>query len=345
MRAWAYKTKGKPSDVLRLEPNWPKPSPTSSQVLVRVAVAGVNPVDVKAMGVAPVKFMAKAPAVPGLDLSGWVEGGDLSGTGLAIGDEVFGIVSTQDIFKTGKGALAEYVVVEKDTLAKKPANVSLEEATTFPLTVLTAYWALVTTAKLQKGQKKRIFINGGSGGVGSYAVQFAKAYGAFVVTTCSPGSLDLVSTLGADDILDYRASPLPAQLKAKYGSEPFDIIFDTVGSPEVWRKCPKYLEPDGIYVDVAGPHMDGGIGPLLGGMVDMMGRNLRPGFLGGVPRKYVFGLSTADRKSFAEVEELVRTGKIRPILDSVFSFEDVQRAYERQMSGRAQGKIVVRVHL
>ena len=158
MRAWAYKTKGKPSDVLRLEPNWPKPSPTSSQVLVKVAAAGLNPVDVKAMGVAPVKFMAKAPAVPGLDLSGWVEGGDLRGTGLAVGDEVFGIVSTQDIFKTGKGALAEYVAVEKDTLAAKPANVSLEEAATFPLTILTAYWALVTTARLQKGQQKRIFI-------------------------------------------------------------------------------------------------------------------------------------------------------------------------------------------
>ncbi|KPV75591.1 uncharacterized protein RHOBADRAFT_44098 [Rhodotorula graminis WP1] len=353
MRAWAYKTKGKTSDVLRLEPSWPKPTPSSSQVLVKVAAAGVNPFDGKAMGVAPVKYMAKAPAVPGLDLSGWVEGGDLSGTGLAIGDEVFGFVSTQDICKTGKGALAEYVAVEKDTLAKKPANVSLEEATTFPLSVLTAYWALVTTAKLQKGQKKRIFImrplplsrNGGSGGVGSYAVQFAKAYGAFVVTTCSPGTLELVSTLGADDILDYRASPLPGQLKAKYGNEPFDIVFDTVGSPEVWRKCPKYLKSDGIYVDVAGAHMDGGIGPLLSGMLDMMGRNLRPGFLGGVPRKYVFGLSTADRKSFAEVEELVRTGKIRPIVDSVFPFDEALKAYERQMSGRAQGKIVVRVHL
>ncbi|GAA5942611.1 hypothetical protein JCM3775_003656 [Rhodotorula graminis] len=321
MRAWAYKTKGKTSDVLRLEPSWPKPTPSSSQVLVKVAAAGVNPFDGKAMGVAPVKYMAKAPAVPGLDLSGW------------------------DICKTGKGALAEYVAVEKDTLAKKPANVSLEEATTFPLSVLTAYWALVTTAKLQKGQKKRIFINGGSGGVGSYAVQFAKAYGAFVVTTCSPGTLELVSTLGADDILDYRASPLPGQLKAKYGNEPFDIVFDTVGSPEVWRKCPKYLKSDGIYVDVAGAHMDGGIGPLLSGMLDMMGRNLRPGFLGGVPRKYVFGLSTADRKSFAEVEELVRTGKIRPIVDSVFPFDEALKAYERQMSGRAQGKIVVRVHL
>lgn len=156
MRAWVYRTKGKPADVLRLEPDYPKPVPTSSQVLVRVKAAGLNPIGYKSMYVAPLKFSQKVPSVPEQDVAGVVEGGDLEGTGLKLGDEVFGLLPIQETNKTCKGALAEYTVIDKANVMRKPASLSFEETASFPLALLTAYWALVTTGELQKGT--RVFI-------------------------------------------------------------------------------------------------------------------------------------------------------------------------------------------
>lgn len=197
MRAWVYRTKGKPADVLRREDDYPKPEPSATQVLVRVNAASFNPVFWKVMGTPPMKYMQTTPAVPEGDFAGTVEGGNLEGTGLKVGDEVFGLVPAQQSMKDGKGALAEYLVVDRDVVVKKPSNVSFEEASTFPLTTFTAYWALIQVGKLEKGKGQRVFIvcrssscfcaatcpadvpfstlanlqNGGSGGVGVYAVQ------------------------------------------------------------------------------------------------------------------------------------------------------------------------------
>ncbi|GAA5898782.1 hypothetical protein JCM8208_005394 [Rhodotorula glutinis] len=344
MRAWVYRNKGKPADVLRLEDDYPKPEPVKGQLLVEVRAASLNPVHSKTMGMAPMKYMQRVPCVPESDFSGVVAGGSLDGTDLKLGDEVFGIIPAQVSMKNGKGALAEYLVCEKSLVVKKPANVSFEEASTFPLTTFTAYWALVQVGKLEKGKGQRVFINGGSGGVGAYAVQLAKAYGAFVVTTCSPPSRELVSSLGADDVLDYKESDLATQLSNKYSGEQFDIFFDTVGhDTSLYYKSPAYLKPSGIYVDVAGPHIDGSVGSLLRASVDFANRLLRPKMLGGVPRKYTFGMMTTDKKELEEMAALIGEGKLRPIVDSVFSFEDALKAYERQMSNRAKGKVVVRV--
>ncbi|GAA5942609.1 hypothetical protein JCM3775_003655 [Rhodotorula graminis] len=344
MRAWVYRTKGKPADVLRLEDDYPKPEPAQGQLLVSLRAVSTNPVFFKTMGMAPMRYMQRVPCVPEGDFSGVVAGGSLDGTDLKLGDEVFGIVPAQITMKNGKGALAEYLVCDKDLVVKKPANVSFEEASTFPLTTFTAYWALVRTGKLEKGKAQRVFINGGSGGVGAYAVQLAKAYGAFVATTCSPPSRELVSSLGADDVHDYKESDLATQLSSKYSGEPFDIFFDTVGhDTSLYYKSPTYLKPSGIYVDVAGPHIDGSIGSLLRASVDFANRLLRPKMLGGVPRKYTFGMMTTDRKELEEMAALIGEGKLRPIVDSVFAFEDALKAYERQMSNRAKGKVVVKV--
>ncbi|TNY19976.1 hypothetical protein DMC30DRAFT_411866 [Rhodotorula diobovata] len=344
MRAWVYRTKGKPADVLRREDDYPKPEPSATQVLVRVNAASFNPVFWKVMGTPPMKYMQTTPAVPEGDFAGTVEGGNLEGTGLKVGDEVFGLVPAQQSMKDGKGALAEYLVVDRDVVVKKPSNVSFEEASTFPLTTFTAYWALIQVGKLEKGKGQRVFINGGSGGVGVYAVQLAKAYGAFVVTTCSSPSRELVSSLGADDVLDYKERDLVAQLSEKYSNEPFDIFFDTVGfDSSLYYKSPAYLKPTGHYVDVAGPHMDGSLGSLLRGGFDFANRLLRPKLLGGVPRQYTFGMMTTSKDRLDEMAKLVGEGKLRPIVDGVYAFEDAIKAYDRQMSGRAKGKVVIKV--
>ncbi|BGP40067.1 hypothetical protein JCM10449v2_004025 [Rhodotorula kratochvilovae] len=344
MRAWVFRSKGNPTEVLHLEDDYPQPAPSASQVLIRVKAVALNPVGWKAISMAPVKYMQRVPAVPEHDFAGVVAGGNLDGTGLKEGDEVFGIAPAQGTMKTGQGVLAEYALVDKSLVTKKPDNVSFEEAATFPLTTFTSYWALVQNGKLEKGKGQRVFINGGSGGVGTYAVQLAKAYGAFVVTTCSPPSRELVSTLGADDILDYKERDLASQLVDKYSSQPFDIVFDTVGHDSaLYYQSAAYLKPDGIFVDVAGPHMDGSLSSLLRAGADFANRLARPKILGGVPRKYTFGMMTTDKKELEEMGQLIAQGKLRPIVDGVFKFEDALKAYERQMSGRAKGKVVVKV--
>lgn len=158
MRAWVYRTKGSPADVLRLEDDYPKPEPTGGQLLVATRAVSCNPVHWKTMGVAPMKYMQRVPCVPESDFSGVVAGGSLDGTDLKLGDEVFGIIPAQVSMKNGKGALAEFLVCDKELVVKKPANVSFEEASTFPLTTFTAYWALVQVGKLEKGKGQRVFI-------------------------------------------------------------------------------------------------------------------------------------------------------------------------------------------
>ncbi|GAA5899183.1 hypothetical protein JCM6882_009277 [Rhodosporidiobolus microsporus] len=346
MKAWVYKQTGEPKDILKLEQDWPKPEAKKGQVLVKVHAASLNPVGWKAMSMIPIKWMQKTPSVPEHDFSGVIEGGDLSGTNLTVGDSVFGIVPAESVMKSGKGVLAEYTVAEKDLIVKKPENVSYEEASSFPLTTLTSYWALTRTGGLTKGGGQRVFINGGSGGVGAYAVQLAKAYGAYVVTTCSPPSRGLVETLGADEIIDYKSGDLVEKLASQFSikEKPFDIIFDTVGfNSELYNQSAKYLAPKGTFIDIAGPHFSGSFTSLLSAAGTFAARLALPSFLGGVPRKYVFGMFKPGEGELREIGEFVGEGKLKPIIDEVFPFEQALRAYDRQKSGRAKGKVVVSV--
>ncbi|GAA5918188.1 hypothetical protein JCM1841_005293 [Sporobolomyces salmonicolor] len=342
MKAWVFHQKGQPASVLKLVEPYPKPEPKGDQVLVKVHAVALNPVSWKAMTVAPIKWMQKTPAIPESDLSGVIEAGDLYGTDLQVGDAVFGFKPAEQVIKSGQGALAEYTLVEKRLLAKKPDNITFEEAASMPLTTYTAFHALVTVAGLNKGEAKKIFINGGSGGVGAYAVQIAKAYGANVTTTCSPDSAELVNSLGADKVLDYQASPIVQQLETIVAEDkkPFDIILDTVGVTELYHKCPKYLAKGGLYLDLVVPHnTSGSPAELVFAVVTMFGRFVRPTWLGGVPRRYKF-IAVEHRD---EMVEFLKAGTLRPIVDETFPFEDALKAYERSQSGRAKGKVVVSV--
>lgn len=337
MLAWQYHTHGEPADVLKKEER-AVPTPTPSQILVKVQCAALNPVGNKSMKYFP-SFMVKKPCVAEMDVSGVVVGVGASVASFKVGDEVYGIIPGDLEFKTGNGALSQYTVLEEQHLVHKPSNISWQEAASVPLTSLTSYEALVEVGGLQSGQ--RVFVNGGSGGVGTTSVQIAKALGAHVVASCSDKNIDFVKQQGADEVIDYKAADLPTQLKEKYGNNKFDIILDAIGSNPLFHNCESYLNEKGIYLQVGAP---------MGGLMDNMkmgasvaSNMLLPGFLGGVRRRYKFFLMSASKSRLEAINKLVTEGKLRPPVDSVYSFGDVLKAYERIMSSRARGKVVVNV--
>ncbi|KDE08379.1 hypothetical protein MVLG_01417 [Microbotryum lychnidis-dioicae p1A1 Lamole] len=332
MQAWVFKKKGAPSDVLRKVEDWPKPVPKGKEVLIKIHAASLNPIAWKGMGVFPISALQKVPSIPEADLAGTIAGGNLEGSGFALGDAVFGQIPYGDIFKTGGGVLAEYAVIDHDLLVKKPDNISFEEAASFPLAGLTACYVLGRLGGLKKdqddGEQKRVFINGGSGGVGGYAVQIARLLGAFVVTTCSDASLSYVESLKPNEVINYRQVDLAQEPTKRYSSQPFDLIFDTVGI-DLHKDSPKILKAGGPgYIDIAGPRMTGTVMSTIGSVSSILYRMAWPRILGGTPRKYRFAGLPAEKM---------------PMFDSVHSFYGALKAYEKQMSSRAKGKVVVKV--
>ncbi|SCZ98587.1 BZ3500_MvSof-1268-A1-R1_Chr3-1g05482 [Microbotryum saponariae] len=353
MQAWVFKKKGAPSDVLRKVEDWPKPVPRGKQVLIKIHAASLNPIGWKGMGVFPISALQKVPSVPEADLAGTIAGGNLEGSGFALGDAVFGQIPYGDIFKTGGGVLAEYAVIDHDLLVKKPDNISFEEAASFPLAGLTAWYVLGHLGGLKKdqdGEQKRVFINGGSGGVGGYAVQIARLLGAFVVTTCSDASWSYVESLKPNEVINYRQVDLAQELTKRYSSRPFDLIFDTVGI-DLHKDSPKFLKADGPgYIDIAGPHMTGTVMSTIGSLSSILYRTAWPRLLGGTPRKYRFARLPVEKMvpELKQAAELFKDGEYEakggiPMVDSVHSFDEALKAYERQMSLRAKGKVVVKV--
>lgn len=241
----------------------------------------MQPVGYKMMSLPPLCWFQKTPCVPESDVSGTIVEGNLEGTDLKVGDEVFGIkpagqmsvylslsilrcrderiltIPSVGSLRSGEGVLAEYCLVEKSLLRKKPNSVSFEEAAAVPLAAHTAFVALVDQGGLKRGGSGKVFVNGGSGGVGGFAVQIAIAYGYQVSTTCSPSSRTLVQSLAPSvQIFDYTSSPLQDQLAqhVKEDKKPFDLIFDTIGTPSLYQNSPSYLSVSSIstlYRDLA----------------------------------------------------------------------------------------------
>ncbi|KAK4049115.1 hypothetical protein OIO90_005585 [Microbotryomycetes sp. JL221] len=365
MDAWVFRKSGKPQDVLKLEKDYPKPSPNGKKLLIEVFAVSLNPVGWKAMGTFPISLGQKKPAVPEADIAGKLVEGDTAGTNLQIGDEVIGFIPYNTVMKSGSGGLAQYALVESHLVKKKPSNISFPEAASLPLAALTAWQALIDTGKLKEGDGKRVFINGGSGGVGAYAVQIAKAFGAHVVTTRSDASKELVDSLGPAESIDYKSVNLTTHLAEKYkGDAAFDIVFDTVGVPELYINSSQYLKPNGTFVDIAGPHMGGGAVAVVGTALTFAAKALLPRFLGGASHKYniimLKGLSmdsefqqlvdlVAKGKTYerfirsSSMADSTKSGTVKPLVDSVHPFEDAVKAYDRQMSSRAKGKVIVEV--
>ncbi|KAI0689116.1 hypothetical protein BC835DRAFT_1407907 [Cytidiella melzeri] len=336
-KAWLVVRKGLPKDAVVLNQQTDVPSKLApGEVLIKVHAAALNPVGYKLMGLLP-NFLVKRPQVAENDFAGVVVNGN--GTDWQNGQEVYGIVSADVAFKNGQGALAEYLVVHSSRIVSRPPNLKPTEAAGLTLVGLTAWQALFNVAKLEPGQS--IFINGGSTSVGMVAIQLAKSIGCTVTASASTQKEELLKSLGVDNFIDYKKAPVYKQLEENPPSPKFHVFLEAVGNTDVYMysHSEKYLAPGGIFISVGPfPHGLSDIAEFLHLVFELV----RPGFLGGTKRQWTLlkQLAFEDFKTYAE---FVADGRVKPVVDSVFAFEDVQKAYDRIMSQRTSGKVVVRV--
>ena len=297
------------ADVLVYE-DAPMPGIQPTDVLVRVVAASVNPIDWKIReGYLKQMLSYPLPLTLGWDVSGVVEavGSDVSR--FKVGDPVY---SRPDIKRNG--TYAEFVAIRADEVAHKTKTISHVEAASLPLAGITAWEALFKAGQL--AAKQRVLIHAGSGGVGSLAIQLAKARGAFVIATTSGRNGSFVKSLGADEVIDYRTQRFQDVAKD------IDVVFDTIGG-EVQEASWSVLKPGGILVSITSPPAAGRAKAL------------------GVRSAFVFIEPNAD--ILAQIAEYVDAGSLRPIVGAEFALKDIAKAHALSQSGRSVGKIVLYV--
>ena len=320
MRAIVHDTYGS-ADVLRLA-TIARPRIADDQVLVRVHAAGLDRGTWHLMAGRPyairLGFGLRKPKnpVPGRDLAGTVEAIGSAVTGYAVGDEVFGV---------GEGSFAEYAAVRAAKLAPKPAELSFEQAAVVPISALTALQALRDAGQVRRGQK--VLVIGASGGVGSYAVQMAKAFGAEVTGVASTAKLDLVRSLGADHVIDYTRDDFAD------GEHRYDLILDIAGNPTLSR-LRRALAPNGTALMVGGE--DGG--RLTGGM-DRQLRGMALSLFGG--RRFRGFLNKERGRVLAQVAELIESGAVTPSLDRSYPLDRAPQAMRALEAGQVRGKVAI----
>jgi 2-desacetyl-2-hydroxyethyl bacteriochlorophyllide A dehydrogenase len=323
MKAIVHDTYGS-ADVLELR-DIDKPAVSDDDLLVRVYAAGVDPgvwhlmtglpylVRLMGYGVRRPKF-----GVPGLDFAGRVEAVGRNVTQVKPGDEVFG---------TGTGSFAEYALAKEDKVAPKPVNLTFEQAAAVPVSAVTALHGLRDQARIQPGQK--VLIIGAAGGVGSFAVQVAKAFGAHVTGVCSTTKMDLVRSIGADDVIDYTREDF-----AESGQR-YDVILDTAGNRSV-SHLRRALRPHGTLSIVGG---EGG-GRWTGGFE----RALRALMLSPFVRQRLRGLiSKENRADLLVLRQLIEAGKVTPVIDRTYPLSEAPEAIRYLAAGHARGKTVITV--
>ncbi|KEY73675.1 hypothetical protein S7711_07721 [Stachybotrys chartarum IBT 7711] len=329
MRAWQFTSPGALESTLKLN-TVPKPAaPSAGQVLIRVLSAALNPVDYKTPEIGLVARAALTfPKTAGQDFSGTV-----AAVGPDVADVSVGDLVTARLDPMAKaGTLAEYVLTERERVAVVPASVDVDEAAGAPTVALTAYQTLVGNVK--EGDK--VFINGGSGGVGTCAIQVAKALGCHVTVSCSTAKMDLCKSLGADEAIDYTRTDVVANLAQR--GPTFALVMDVAASSmyRMYSASKGFLVPDGKYVLIGGS-------ASLNFIVDFIKAKLVPGFLGGGQHSFQFAVVDQTRSGLEQVGEWVAQGKVRIIVDSTYEFEDAVKAYKQLKKGSSTGKIVVHV--
>jgi NADPH:quinone reductase-like Zn-dependent oxidoreductase len=325
MKAAVRRKWGRPRDVLELT-EVAKPSPADDEVLVRVRASSVNRSDYYALGGVAILMR---PMIGGfLRPKDERVGGDFAGTAEAVGKDVDDVKPGDEVYGVRSGAYAEYVSV-KTAVSRKPANLSFEEAAAVPVAGLTALEAVRDHGNLQPGQ--RALVNGASGGVGSFAVQLAKALGAGHVTAvCSARNVERAEALGADTAIDY--------VRGDYtrGGERFDLIIDVAGTHS-WRENLRVLVPGGTLVLAGMPSGNRLTGPL--GRLARLYLTSRIGR----GRKLVFFVCKPSRANLATLRDLIEDGKVRPAVDRVYPLAEVADALQAMGEGHTQGKLVVRI--
>jgi len=313
-----------------------QPTPTIGEhdVLVEIHAASLNPIDFK-IKEGKMKFLLnyRFPLILGNDFSGVVvKVGDRVKT-FKPGDEVYGRPRKNRI-----GTLAEFIAVHEEDIWLKPHNLTFEEAASIPLIGLTTYQAFVDLLKLQKGQK--VLIHAGSGGVGTFAIQLAKLMGAFVATTASEKGYELVKSLGADLIINYKKENFEEMLSG------YDAVFDTLGG-EALEKSFRILKPGGQIVSISGmPNARFGKEAKLGWMkttiLSIAGRKIKA-LEKKSQTRYHFLFMKPSGEQLKVLKEFIEGGLIKPIIDKVFDLKDAGQGFNYLESGRAKGKVVIRI--
>lgn len=316
MKAITYQKYGTP-DLLTMN-EVEKPSPEANQVLIRIKAAAVNKADWHLLKGEPfpVRLMAglfkPKNQILGADVAGVVEQVGEEVSQFKVGDEVFG-----DLSATGFGGFAEYALTTPDKLAKKPSNLSFEEAAALPMAAGTALQGLRDKGQIKAGQK--VLINGASGGVGTFAVQIAKAFGAEVTAVCSSSKIEMARSLGADKVIDYT------QEDFTQGTAQYDLIFDIVANHSI-SALKKVLKPNGRYVACAFS-----IGAMLWG----------PWIALTEKKTMISMLASVNAANHKFLAEWAAVGKIKPVIDKQFELEQVPEAMWQIGKGGMKGKLVV----
>jgi NADPH:quinone reductase-like Zn-dependent oxidoreductase len=335
MKAIVQNGYGSPHDVLELR-DVEEPVVKDDEVLARVHAASVHP-DVwhvvrglpyvlRIMGAGLRKPKNR---IPGTDVAGRVESVGRDVTRFRPGDEVFGESVRGYQWQNG-GAFAEYVSVPEDQLALKPANITFEQAAAVPTSGLIALHNLPNEERLQSG--KRVLINGAGGGVGAFALQIAKAYGATVTGVDDMTKLDLVRTLGADQIIDYTQEDFTRS------GERYDLIFDIPGN-HPFSACRRALAPKGRYVLIGHDRFGKGAGRWLGSLPRVLKLVILSPFVSQLPS---LGFSMPNKKDSMELlKELLEAGKLTPVIDRKYPLGEVPKALRYLEEGHARGKVVI----
>ncbi len=321
MQAVVHNRFGSPREVLELE-EVEKPEPADDDVLVRVRAASINPADWYGVmgrpyvGRAQMGLLKPKDRTVGMDFAGTVEAVGRDVTQFRPGDDVFG----------RSGSLAEYVCVS-ERVAPKPANLTFEQAAAVPVAAITALQGLRDKGRLQPGQK--VLINGASGGVGTFAVQIAKALGAEVTAVCSTRNVEQARSLGADRVIDYTREDFTR------GGERYDVILDVAGTRS-WSRYRRVMNPRATLVIVGGPKTN----PLLGPLGHVI-RVLLAAWRGS--QKAVFFVANLNEADLEVLRELLESGKVTPVIDRRYELSEIADAFQYLGEGHAQGKIVITV--
>jgi len=320
MKAAIYTNYG-PADVVHVA-NVEKPAPKDDEVLIKVRAASVNPLDWRLMKGKP-RLLRITPRLlkmpmgrPGVDVAGEVE---------AVGKNVKQFKPGDAVFGACRAAIAEYACTRESGIAIKPDNLTFEQAASVNVAGLTALQGLRDKGKIQPGNK--VLVNGAAGGVGTFAVQIAKSFGAEVTGVCSTRNVEMVRSIGADEVIDYT------QQNFTTSNQRYDLILDLVGNHS-FSECKRVLKPDGRCVMIGAPHDVSVIG-LLASMIKTVVLSAL------VSQKAVMFIAKSSQDDLTLLGELIATGKLKPVIDRRYSLSEASEALRYLEGGHARGKVII----